>query len=48
MSDDSDDICGETFDHDLRLIDERDGDRSYECRVCGAEIYESDDQEDQT
>lgn len=35
-------VCGESFDHDLRLIDERDGWRTYECRVCGAEVSEED------
>ena len=32
------DVCGETYDHDLRLIEDRDGMRTYECRECGAEI----------
>lgn len=34
------DECGEVVDHDLRLIDDRDGARSYECKRCGAEIVE--------
>lgn len=29
-------ICGETFDHDLREF----GEGTYECRRCGAEIFE--------
>lgn len=33
-------ICGVSYDHDLALVDERDGWRSYECRRCGAEIEE--------
>jgi hypothetical protein len=37
---DDDEVCGETYDHDLTLIDERDGEATYECRVCGAEIAE--------
>lgn len=39
-------ICGESYDHTLSLIDERDGSRTYECRSCGAEIVEDDDEED--
>jgi hypothetical protein len=35
-------VCGFGYDHDFRLIDERDGCRSYECRECGAEILEED------
>lgn len=41
--DDDREICGESYDHDLELIDERAGCRSYECRTCGAEIIEDDD-----
>lgn len=41
MSDGS--VCGESYDHDLHLIGEGDGERTYECRECGAEIWESDD-----
>ena len=41
MSDE--DICGETYDHDLRLVDERDGIATYECRRCGAEVIEEDE-----
>jgi hypothetical protein len=32
--------CGWEYDHDLRLIGEGDGERTYECRRCGAEIFE--------
>lgn len=47
-SDDEDElVCGESYDHDLRLIDEADGCSTWECRECGAEIYEDpDDEED--
>jgi hypothetical protein len=34
--DEPEEICGETFDHDLREISEG----IYECRKCGAEIFE--------
>lgn len=37
------DVCGESYDHRLDLIDERDGERVYECRECGAEIREEAD-----
>jgi hypothetical protein len=40
---DDDEICGETYDHDLTLIDERDGEATYECQVCGAEITDTPD-----
>ena len=36
-------FCDETFDHDLRLMGERDGCRTLECRRCGAEIFEDDE-----
>lgn len=36
-------VCGESFDHDLHLIGEADGERTYECLTCGAEIWEQDD-----
>lgn len=39
---DDGDVCGFTYDHDLRLIGERDGWFTYECRECGAEIFEED------
>lgn len=35
-----DEVCGVSFDHDLREIASADGCTSYECRFCGAEIYE--------
>lgn len=41
--DDAIELCGETYDHRLDLIDERDGERVYECRECGAEIREEAD-----
>ena len=34
--DEPEEICGETFDHDLREISVG----TYECRKCGAEIFE--------
>lgn len=40
---DDDWVCGESFDHDLRLISEGDGQRTYECQNCGAELWEEDD-----
>ena len=40
---DDDEVCGESFDHDLREIDHRDGLRNLECRLCGAEIFEEDE-----
>lgn len=43
---DEDEICGETIDHDERLIDNRDGVRQYECKRCGAEFFEDDEAED--
>lgn len=44
----SEDVCGESYDHDLMLIAERDGYASYECRACGAEVVsEPDDEEKQ-
>jgi hypothetical protein len=45
--DDTAEVCGESFDHDLRLIDEPDGYATYECRTCGAEVFtEPDDAEE--
>lgn len=40
MSDEHEDICGETYDHghDRTLIDEQDGYRHWECQVCGADF----------
>ncbi len=47
MADDAEPVCGESYDHDLRLIDERDGYATYECRKCGAEVVtEPDEQSD--
>lgn len=43
---DDDPVCGETYDHTLRLLDERDGYATYECTECGAEVYEEPDGED--
>jgi hypothetical protein len=37
---DDEEVCGETYDHDLMLVDERDGEATYECRVCGAEVLD--------
>ncbi len=46
MADDTEPVCGESNDHDVRLIDERDGYATYECRECGAEVVtEPDDEE---
>ena len=38
------DVCGETYDHNLRLIGEGDGEATYECRECGAEVFEEVDE----
>lgn len=39
-------ICGYTYDHDLREVDSADGITVYECRNCGAEVEaEADDGE---
>lgn len=38
-------VCGESYEHDLSLIDSRDGITSYECRNCGAEVFAEDDEE---
>lgn len=40
--------CGYSYDHDLRLIDTRDGISSYECRECGAEIVDPPDHDEDT
>ena len=37
-------FCGVTYDHDLVIVDERDGEVTYECRRCGAEITEQADE----
>lgn len=39
-----DDVCGETIDHDAVLRDDRDGIKVYDCRRCGAEIIEEDEE----
>ena len=45
--DDTDkEVCGESYDHDLRLIDERDGFATYACRECGAEIFTEPDEDE--
>lgn len=45
--DNTEPACGESYDHDLRLIDGREGYATYECRECGAEVAtEPDDEED--
>lgn len=33
-------VCGESYDHTLKLVGERDGWSTYECTECGAEITE--------
>lgn len=38
--DDCEEVCGEAFDHDLRILHDSDDGRVYECRRCGAEIWE--------
>jgi hypothetical protein len=45
MTDDTEPVCGESYDHDLRLIDERDGYATYDCRECGAEVLTEPDAE---
>ena len=35
--------CGESYDHDLTLVGESDGLRTYECLNCGAEIWEEEE-----
>lgn len=37
-------VCGESYDHDLSLIDEADGWATYECRKCGAEVVTEPDE----
>lgn len=40
----SEDVCGVSYEHTLRVIDSRDGQISLECQECGAEIfYEGDE-----
>jgi hypothetical protein len=43
---DDDFICGESYDHTLKLIDERDGYATYECTECGAEVIDKPDDDD--
>lgn len=38
-------VCGESWDHTLKLIDESDGYGTYECTECGAEILTEPDEE---
>lgn len=42
-ADDTEDVCGYTYDHDLQLVDDRDGIRVSVCRECGAEIIEEEE-----
>jgi hypothetical protein len=46
-ADDNEPVCGESYYHDLRLIDQRDGHATYECRECGAEVFTEPDDEEQ-
>ena len=40
MTEETEDVCGETFDHDVVVTyDEPDG-MMWECRRCGAEVWE--------
>jgi hypothetical protein len=39
-------ICGEAYDHQLRVIGSRDGLTTYECLRCGAEIVDEDEPAD--
>ena len=42
--DDEDAVCGESFDHDEELISEgEDGSKTFQCRTCGAELFEEAD-----
>lgn len=42
----TDELCGESYDHDLKLISEGDdGSKSWECRRCGAEVIEDPEDE---
>lgn len=43
-ADSAEEVCGETWDHTLELVDERDGIRQYLCCECGAEIIEDDEE----
>lgn len=46
MTSDTDWVCGESYDHDLRLVSEGGGMRTYECDNCGAELWEEDDDDE--
>lgn len=35
--------CGESYDHNLEVVDERDGWVTYMCSECGAEVIEDGD-----
>jgi hypothetical protein len=39
----SEEICGLTWDHDLRVTGHSDGITVYVCDKCGAEIFEDDE-----
>lgn len=41
---DESDICGETFDHDLEITGSGDGETTYRCLRCDAELVEKDGQ----
>lgn len=41
VNDEDEEICGESFDHDPVVVDERDGERALWCRNCGAEWTEA-------
>lgn len=45
VSDETEEVCGETYDHDLREVDRRDGWVTWECHGCGAEILEEEEME---
>jgi hypothetical protein len=46
QDDDDDSECVDGYpEHDLRLIEERDGYTTYECRRCGAEVVSEPDEE---
>lgn len=45
--DNTEPVCGESYDHDLRLIDEADGYATWECRECGAEVVEEPEDEEE-
>lgn len=38
MTENYDEICGESYDHDLTVLSDEDGILVEECRECGAEI----------